>query len=119
VASYIYKNFTQKEASVARGEQIRPFDPAQLQGARPGARRGPGPYAQYEARLAAEKQPMIECHYPGINFAIYLWSRSLPLLNGQVNPAFLDYMKQVHSVMPAAVDTCPAKFYDADALQKY
>ena len=121
VASSIHKSFTGKESSVAQGEQVRVFDPAQLAGPRTGNRMNmrPGSYAEHEARLTAEKQAVIECHYPGINFPIYLWSRSLPLMGGQLNLQFLDYLKTAHRIMPAAVDACPAKFYDADALQRY
>ena len=121
VAAYIHKNFTGKEASVAQGEQVRVFDPAQLPGPRTGNNMNmrPGPYAQHEGRLVADKQAMIECHYPGINYPVYLWSRSLPLVGGQVNSAFLDYLKTTRGIKPAAVDVCPAKFYDADALQRY
>jgi hypothetical protein len=122
VASYIYKNFTEKGASVAQGEKVLVYDPAQLPARRTSyrtAQRAAGPMNPNEARVAADKQPLIECHYPGMNFAVYLWARSLPLVGGQINFAFLDDEKTIRGIMPGAVDACPAKYYDADALQKY
>jgi hypothetical protein len=119
----IFKMLTQSEASEAT-EQVKVFDPAAL--APFAGRRGvpamypprPSPWSSREAALPAAKQEIVVCRYPQrTNFPVTFWNRTLPLVDGQINTGFLEYLKINRGITPVAVDACPARFNDANLLQ--